>query len=69
MEKTYELNAQDVLVVLEQQIGTTEFDGQFETTPYEEYNYAGNHVFSNLMSGYWANCKTVWLSFLLDDGD
>ncbi|KAH9980440.1 hypothetical protein BJV74DRAFT_879340 [Russula compacta] len=43
MEETYDLNAQDVLVTLEQQLGTTEFDGQFEMTPYEEYDHAGHH--------------------------
>jgi len=32
MEKTYKLDVQDVLVVLEQQLGTTKFDGQLETT-------------------------------------
>ncbi|KAH9976493.1 hypothetical protein BJV74DRAFT_879576 [Russula compacta] len=40
MEETYDLNAQDAL---------------FEMTPYEEYDHAGHRVFSNLMSGYWAN--------------
>ena len=39
-----------------------EFNGQFETMPYEEYNHAGHHVFSNLMSGYWANHEAVWFS-------
>jgi hypothetical protein len=51
-EETYELNTQDVLVVLEQQIGTTEFDSQFETTLYKEYRYTGNYLFPNLISGY-----------------
>lgn len=59
MEEIYELNARDVLVTLEQQLGTTEFDGQFETTPYEEYDHTGHRVLSNLMSGYWANCEAV----------
>ena len=59
MEETYELNARDVLVTLEQQLGTTEFDGQIETMPYEEYDHAGHRVLSNLMSGYWANREAV----------
>ena len=59
MEETYELNTRDVLVTLEQQLGTTEFDGQFEMTPYEEYDHAGDRVLSNLMSGYWANREAV----------
>ncbi|KAF8227758.1 hypothetical protein L208DRAFT_1491607 [Tricholoma matsutake] len=67
MEETYELNAQDVLVTLKQQLGTMEFNRQFETMLYEEYNHAGHHVFSNLMSGYWANCEAVWFSLRMSN--
>jgi len=62
MEETYELNIRDVLLVIEQIIGTTEFDGQFQTTPYEEYDHEGNRVFSDLMSGGWAYREAVCLS-------
>lgn len=65
MNKIYILNVQDVLDVLEQQISTTEFNSHFETTPYEEYDNAGQCIFSNLMSGYWATCEVVQLSFLI----
>ncbi len=47
---------------LEQQLGTTEFDRNFETTPYEEYDHAGHRVLSNLMSGSWAHHEAVWFS-------
>ena len=73
MEETYELNTRDVLVVLEQQLATTEFDGQFESTPYQEFNAQGDRVYSNLMSGHWAyreavcfllNCKIIFILFI-----
>jgi hypothetical protein len=63
MEKTYELNVRDVLAVLEQQVGSTEFDGQFEYTPYEEYDPQGDRVYSHLMSAYWANREAVCFLF------
>jgi Plavaka transposase len=59
MEESYDLNVRDVLLVLEHQIGTTKFDGQFEHTPYAEYDHTGSCVFSNLMSGYWAYHEAV----------
>lgn len=59
MEEVYELNTRDVLTVLEQQLVTTDFDGQFETTPYQEFNAQGDRVYSNLMSGHWAYREAV----------
>ena len=38
MEETYELNAHDVLHVLEQQLATSDFDGQTDYIPYQEFN-------------------------------
>jgi hypothetical protein len=59
MENTYELNVRDVLAVLEQQMASTEFNGQFEYMPYEEYDHKGSRVYSHLMSVYWANRQAV----------
>ena len=59
MEETYDLNARDVLAVLEHQIGSTQFDGQFDYVPYQEYDSTGNCVYSNLMSAFWANREAV----------
>ena len=61
MEKTYELNARDVLAVLEQQLTSTEFNGHFEYMPYEEYDPQGSRVYSHLFSAYWANREAVRL--------
>ncbi|KAI9435153.1 hypothetical protein H4582DRAFT_1817832 [Lactarius indigo] len=54
MQETYELNVRDVLSVFKEQLASKEFDGEFEYTPYEEYNKNGSHIYSNLMSGNWA---------------
>ena len=59
MEKTYKLNLRNVLTVLEQQMASTEFNGQFEYTPYEEYDCKGDWVHSHLMSAYWASREAV----------
>ncbi|KAF8809249.1 hypothetical protein BYT27DRAFT_7222511 [Phlegmacium glaucopus] len=54
MLEEYELNVRDVLVVLEEQLGTSEFEGEFDYTPYQEFNSSNERVYSNLMSGQWA---------------
>ena len=59
MEETYELNTRDALLVLEQQLATSDFDGQTEYVPYQEFNVEGDRVYSNLMSGHWANREAV----------
>ncbi|TFK32680.1 hypothetical protein BDQ12DRAFT_701098 [Crucibulum laeve] len=62
MENTYKLNARDVLAVVEQQMASSEFNSQFEYTPYQEYNSNGDHIYSHLMSGYWANHEADTIS-------
>lgn len=54
MEQEYELNTRDILAVVEQQLATSEFDGKFDYTPYQEFGPTGERVWSNLMSGHWA---------------
>ncbi|KAG5634671.1 hypothetical protein H0H81_001138, partial [Sphagnurus paluster] len=54
MEETYELNTRDVLLVLEQQLATSDFNGQTDYIPYQEFDANGDCVYSNLMSGHWA---------------
>jgi hypothetical protein len=63
MDATYELNARDVLEVIEQQLLTTEFNGKFDYAPYEEYDHKGDRVYSNLMSAIWTNREAVLVSF------
>jgi hypothetical protein len=64
MEETYELNARDVLTVLEQQLETAEFDGQVDYTPYQEFDADGHWVYSNLMSGHWSWREAVCFQWL-----
>lgn len=63
MEETYELNTHDALHVLEQQLATSDFDGQTNYIPYQEFNSKGDCAHSNLMSGHWAFCEAVGFSF------
>lgn len=59
MEETYELNARDALLVLEQQLATSDFDGQTDYVPYQEFDAQGDRIYSNLMSGRWASREAV----------
>ena len=59
MEETYELNTRDVLLVLEHQLNTADFDGQTDYAPYQEFNPEGDRVYSNLMSGHWTFRQAV----------
>ena len=59
MREAYELNVRDVLSLFEEQLASNEFDGQFEYTPYEEYDKNGSRVYTNLMSGAWASREAV----------
>ena len=59
MEETYELNARDVVLVLEHQLDTSDFNGQSNYAPYQEFNPQGDRVYSNLMSGHWASREAV----------
>jgi hypothetical protein len=62
MQESYELNVRDVLSVFEKQLASKEFNGQFEYTPYEEYDEKGSCVYRNFMSGNWAFCEAVCVS-------
>ena len=42
MQESYELNVRDVLSIFEEQLASKEFNGQFEYTPYEEYDQKGS---------------------------
>ncbi|KAH9161675.1 hypothetical protein EDB89DRAFT_1861472 [Lactarius sanguifluus] len=62
MQETYKLNVRNILSVFEEQLASKEFDGQFEYTPYKEYDAKGHRVYSNLMSGNWAFCEADTIS-------
>ena len=62
MQESYKLNVRNVLSVFEEQLASKEFDGQFEYTPYKEYDEKGSRVYSNFMSGNWAFHEAVRIS-------
>ncbi|KAI9430281.1 hypothetical protein H4582DRAFT_2113894 [Lactarius indigo] len=62
MEEVYELNTCNVLDVIQEQLATPDFRGQFNYVPYKEFNGKGEHVWSNLMSGQWASMQADELS-------
>ncbi|KAF8259080.1 hypothetical protein EI94DRAFT_1774021 [Lactarius quietus] len=59
MEQAYELNACNVLDVIQDQLATIAFKDQFDSTPYQEFNSNGDRIWSNLMSGHWAFKQAV----------
>lgn len=59
MLQDYELSVRNIVDVLEHQLSTAEFEGQFDYAPYEEYDPNGDRVWSNLFSGLWANREAV----------
>lgn len=61
MLQTYQLNRRDALALLLSQLEDKEFTGHFNYTPYTEYDGNRDRVFSNLMSGEWANAEAVSL--------
>ncbi|KAF8261700.1 hypothetical protein EI94DRAFT_1469313, partial [Lactarius quietus] len=54
MEQGYELNTCNVLEVIQEQLATPDFEGQFDYVPYKEFNGKGERMLSNLMLGHWA---------------
>jgi Plavaka transposase len=64
MQETYELSTHDVLHVIELQLANTEFDSNFDYSPYKDYGPDGHHVWTNLISGDWAYQEVVMM-FLL----
>ncbi|KAF8903656.1 hypothetical protein CPB84DRAFT_1845636 [Gymnopilus junonius] len=53
MEETYELNTRDALLILEQQLATSDFSPHITYVPYQEFDASGNRIVSDLMSGDW----------------
>ena len=76
MEVEYELNTRNILTIVEQQLATTQFDGQFDYSPYQEFGPDGQRIWSNLMSALWAwkqavsnsiSFTKVFIKFLFQD--
>ncbi|EAU82306.2 hypothetical protein CC1G_08918 [Coprinopsis cinerea okayama7 len=63
MLETYELNARDILSLVEEQFSNPEFESKIDYQPYREFTADGQPVWSNLMSGTWAWKQGVRSSF------
>jgi hypothetical protein len=71
MEGAYEIDAHDVLAVIQDQLAMSAFKDQFDNVPYKEFNNKGECIWSNLMSAQWAFkqavcslCIVFWITFL-----
>ncbi|EDR13606.1 uncharacterized protein LACBIDRAFT_322663 [Laccaria bicolor S238N-H82] len=54
MTETYELCTRDSRALLHHQLSATDFNGNFNYVPYQQFNEKGSQVWSNLMSADWA---------------
>ena len=59
MDEEYELNLRDILKVFEEELMSSEFKEDCDYAPYLEFDPQGDRVWSNLMSGDWANRQAV----------
>ena len=64
MTETFELCARDSRVVLHHQLASSEFIGNTNYMPYQQFDSKGDRVWSNLMSGDWAWKQAVCFSFI-----
>lgn len=66
MKVPYETWYRDPRKLINNMIGNPDFDGEFDTTPFHEYDADHKHRFQNFMSGDWAWEQAV--SFLVFNG-
>lgn len=59
MGDTYELSVRNVLLLLEKQLATSDFNGHFDAFSFTEFTPEGHRVWSNLMSGDWTYQEVV----------
>jgi hypothetical protein len=59
MTETFELCTRDSRILLHHQLETNDFNGKVHYVPYQQFNGNGSRVFSNLMSGDWAQKQAV----------
>ncbi|KAF8970179.1 hypothetical protein BDZ97DRAFT_1754178 [Flammula alnicola] len=52
------------LLVLEHRLATSDFDGQTEYVPYQEFNGRDDRIYSNLMSGHWAFREAITVAIV-----
>lgn len=59
MTEDFELLTRNIGSVLHEQVSCTDFDGHWDYIPFMEFNYAGDRIWTNLMSADWAAKQAV----------
>ena len=54
MTATYELNVRNARTVVRDQLANEDFNGSFNTTPYQQFTANGERIWSDLHSGDWS---------------
>lgn len=62
MTSDYDVWFRNPLRLLENMVSNPDFDGEFDVTPLQERDTAGNHRFQNFMSGNWSWKQAVSIS-------
>lgn len=62
MTETYELCTRDSRLVLHNQLASSEFKGNINFVPYQQFDGEGKRIWSNLMSADWAWKQAVILT-------
>lgn len=65
MEDTHVVWFRDPSKLIENLLSNTDFDGEFDYMPYQEYDDTGNHRYQHFMSGNWAWRQAVRISSIL----
>ena len=63
MDAEFEVWFRDPKHLVENMIGNPDFNGEFDCSPFQEYDANNNHRFCNFMSGDWAWRQAVCLPF------
>ncbi len=64
MTEKYMLVTHNTRHLLYEQIACPDFDGHWDYIPFKEFNCAGNHVWTNIMSGDWAAKQVVCILYI-----
>jgi hypothetical protein len=64
MDAKYDVWFRDPLTVVRELVGNPDFDGEFDYTPYREFEPNGERRFQDFFSGDWAWLQAVRLIFL-----
>jgi hypothetical protein len=67
MDGEYEVWFRNPKELVQNMLANPDFNGEFDCSPFHEYDSKNNHRFYNFMSGDWAWKQAVRLYFILAD--